>query len=457
MAASTTILFAEDDSSMRAVLSLELRRMGHRVHAVSNGREAVEAMKKKDFDLVLTDLKMAGLDGFGVLEETRRHLPEAQVVVITGHGSIDSAVRAMKSGASDYLTKPVDAEVLELAIGKALERKRLLSEVEHLRAQVRGKFSFDNIVYVSGAFDRVLELVRKVAATDATVLIEGESGTGKELIARAVHDASPRRTHRFVAINCGALPEGLLESELFGHARGAFTGAVTNKRGLFEEARDGTLFLDEIGEMAPALQVKLLRTLQQGEIRRVGENRDIKINARIIAATNKNLREEMRKQRFRDDLYYRLNVFPIRIPPLRERTEDILPLAEHFLKTGRRKHGGKVVRFAPKTARMLLNYRWEGNVRELEHAVERAIILSSDEEIRPEDLPPEVREAAGENHRTRPLCDVEKDHILRTLEACNGNQLDTAKRLGIGRNTLWRKLKEFGIAKPAKTRSKTGK
>jgi two-component system response regulator AtoC len=446
-----SILFVEDDAAMRTVLTLELKKLGYAVNAVSGGEAAQQLLAAERFDLVLTDIKMAPVDGFAVLAAARRDQPEAQVIVITGHGSIDSAVRAMKNGAFDYLTKPIDTEVLGLSLSKAMERQRLLREVEHLRAQVRGKFSFDNIIYASPAFARILELARKVAATNASVLIQGESGTGKELVARAVHAASARRNHNFVAINCGALPEGLLESELFGHAKGAFTGAVGNKRGLFEEARDGTLFLDEIGDMAPALQVKLLRALQEGEIRRVGENRSVKINTRIVTATNKDLKKAMGDGSFREDLFYRLNVFPIVIPPLRERSEDILPLAEHFLKTARAKHGGKALRFSPEAGAALRSYTWSGNVRELEHAVERAIILAAGEEVLPEDLPPEVRPLQNGTSNVRPLADVEKDHILSTLKACEGNQLDTAKQLGIGRNTLWRKLKEFGIAKPSKS------
>ncbi|TBR17775.1 sigma-54-dependent Fis family transcriptional regulator, partial [bacterium] len=254
-----TALLAEDDGALRTVIAFELKRLGLTVTAVPGGKEALAAMSAAAFDLVITDLKMPSVDGFQVLEDARKRLPEAQVIVVTGHGSVDSAVRAMKSGAFDYIQKPVDPETLGLVVNKALERLRLLREVEHLRAQVRGRFDPGNIVLVSNAMRRILELVQKVGVTDAAVLIQGESGTGKELVARAIHAAGSRRNHPFVAVNCGALPEGLLESELFGHARGSFTGAVANKRGLFEEARDGTLFLDEIGEMTPALQVKLLR------------------------------------------------------------------------------------------------------------------------------------------------------------------------------------------------------
>jgi DNA-binding NtrC family response regulator len=445
-APQATVLFAEDDASMRAVLSMEFKRLGLDVAAVSGGQAALDAMAKRHFDLVVTDLKMAGVDGFQILKESKRRMPQAQVIVITGHGSIDSAVRVMKAGAFDYLTKPVEPEALGIVIQKALERKRLLNEVEHLKAQVRGKFSFENIIYASPAFHRILELVNKVAATDASVLIEGESGTGKELIARAIHSASARRNHPFVAVNCGALPEGLLESELFGHARGAFTGAVSQKRGLFEEARDGTLFLDEIGEMSPALQVKLLRALQQGEIRRVGENRNIKVNTRIIAASNRDLKKAMEDGAFRDDLYYRLNVFPIVVPPLRDRREDILPLAERFLRTARDKHGGRAQRLAPEAAKALLGYQWSGNVRELEHAIERAVILCSGDEIRPEDLPPEVRPHGADSARVRTLSEVEREHILKAMGSCGGSASETARRLGLSRDALARKLKELGIA-----------
>ncbi|HBL18521.1 MAG: hypothetical protein A2X36_10625 [Elusimicrobia bacterium GWA2_69_24] len=441
-------LLAEDDSSLRTVLSLELKRLNLDVTSVCNGRRAIAAMGKRGFDLVITDLKMDGGDGFAVIEETRRKLPGAQVIVITGHGTIDSAVRAMRMGAFDYLTKPIEPEALNMSVVKALERGRLLREVEHLRAQVRGKFSFDNIVYASPAMHRALELVRKVAATDAAVLIEGESGTGKELIAHAIHSSSGRRNHAFVAINCGALPEGLLESELFGHARGAFTGAIANKRGLFEEARDGTLFLDEIGEMSPALQVKLLRALQEGEIRRVGENRNIKINARIVAATNRDLKKAVENGTFRDDLYYRLKVFPIVIPPLRERVEDILPLAERFLKAAHEKHGNRAQRLAPKAAKLLRNYGWPGNVRELEHAIERAVILAGEEpEIRPEDLPPELRSSGVGGDSLR-------EYVLKALAACGGDAKMAAARLGIDQKELAAKLRRYKVSLKKPSRPK---
>ncbi|MDE2291002.1 MAG: sigma-54-dependent Fis family transcriptional regulator [Elusimicrobia bacterium] len=440
-----SVLLAEDDGSMRTVLSMELKRLGLEVTAAPGGREAVAQLEKRAFDLVITDLKMPQVDGFAVLEEARTRHPEAQVIVITGHGTVDAAVRAMKAGAFDFIQKPVDPEALAIAVNKALERLRLLREVEHLRAQVRGRFDPGKIVLVSAAMRRIQDLVQKVASTDAAVLIQGESGTGKELVARAIHAASARRNHPFVAVNCGALPEGLLESELFGHVRGAFTGAVASRPGKFQVASGGTLFLDEIGELPLNLQVKLLRALQSGEVRRVGENRSVKVNARIVTATNRDLKKGMTEGTFRDDLYYRLNVFPIVIPPLRERTDDIMPLAERFLKVGRDKHGGVAVRFSQEAAQALLDYAWPGNVRELEHAVERAVILAPGQEVRADDLPPEVR-ARGGDGQPRPLSELEREHILKTLDACRGNQQEAAKKLGIARNTLWRKLKEYGIS-----------
>ncbi len=384
------LLLVEDDPSLAALLALELKREGYAVERSASGEDALKRVAAEPFDVAITDLRLGATDGLAVLAGAKRHQPECEVVVMTGHGSIDSAVAAIKAGAFDYLTKPVDPEELKLTLKKALEHRDLLGEVRRLREEVRGKYSFEGIVHASPAMARVLDLVRKVAATDAAVLIHGESGTGKELIARALHESSPRRGGAFVAINCGALPEGLLESELFGHVRGAFTGAERNKRGLFEEASGGSLFLDEISETTQALQVKLLRALQEGEVRRVGDNHPIKVTGRLITATNKDLAQLVKDGRFREDLYYRLKVFPIHIPPLRERPEDILPLAEHFLRKARKKLGAKASRFSPEAADALLRHAWPGNVRELEHAVERSLIMASGVAVEAEDLPPEL-------------------------------------------------------------------
>jgi two-component system response regulator HydG len=451
----TQILLVEDDASVGTLLSLELKRRGYEVVLAKNGMDALKLLSSDSFDAVVTDLKLGDIDGLKVLEASKKSQPGTEVILITGHGSIDTAVAAIKAGAFDYLTKPVEPEELAIVLAKALERRRLLGEVERLREEVKGKFSFEGIVYASPLMQKVLDLVRKVASTDATVLVQGESGTGKELIARALHEKSPRKAGAFVAINCGALPEGLLESELFGHVKGAFTGADRNKRGLFEEASGGTLFLDEISETTPGLQVKLLRALQEGEVRRVGDNHPVKVTGRLVTATNKDLGKLVKEGKFREDLYYRLKVFPIYIPPLRERPEDILPLAEHFLRKARAKIGGKAMRFAPQAAEALKAYAWPGNVRELEHAIERVLIMAGGTVVTLADLPPEAqppaeaaagsRESASTKAPETNLKELEKQHILEVLDACRQNQGEAAKRLGIGRNTLWRKLKSYGI------------
>ena len=447
------ILLVEDDQSQSTLLGLELKRAEYDVDAAKSGEEALKRVDGELYDAVVTDLKLGKVDGIEVLRSVKRMQPETEVLVITGHGSIDTAVAAIKAGAFDYLTKPVEPEELIMVLKKALEHRELVGEVRRLREEVKGKYSFEGIVYASSRMQNVLDLVKKVAATEATVLIQGESGTGKELIARALHENSPRRNGSFVAINCGALPEGLLESELFGHVKGSFTGADRNKRGLFEEASGGTLFLDEISETQPSLQVKLLRALQEGEIRRVGDNHPIKVATRLVAATNKDLMKLVTEGKFREDLYYRLKVFPIHLPPLRDRTDDILPLAEHFLRRARKKIGGQAARYSPDAAEALKRYAWPGNVRELEHAVERAVIMAAGSSITAADLPPEIQPAGVQATTAKrsagtKLEDMEKQHILEALNACGGNQNEAAKMLGIARNTLWRKLKAYGL--PAK-------
>jgi two-component system response regulator HydG len=446
----TRILLVEDDLSLAAMLAMELKRRGHDVDAAKSGAEAVKKLGASEYDAVVTDLKLGDMDGLEVLKRAKARSPETEVLVMTGHGSIDTAVAAMRAGAFDYLTKPVEPEELNMVLDKALEHRRLVSEVVRLREDVKDKYSFDGIVFSGPPMRKVLDLVQKVASTEATVLILGESGTGKELIARALHEKSARRNGAFVAINCGALPEGLLESELFGHVRGAFTGADRNKRGLFEEASGGTLFLDEISETTPGLQVKLLRALQEGEIRRVGDNHPFKVSGRLLAATNKDLGKLVAEGKFREDLYYRLKVFPIELPALRERPEDIMPLAEHFLRKAKKKLGGKAVKFSPEAAEALRRYRWPGNVRELEHVIERVLIMASGTSVSLEDLPPELLPGGTSRRSGRKdsLDDAEKRHILQALDDCGGNQVEAAERLGVARNTLWRKLKAYGI--PAK-------
>jgi DNA-binding NtrC family response regulator len=382
------ILVVDDQSSMRLTLTALLKQAGHTLMQAGTGEDASDKIGKNDFDVVITDLKLDKVTGLDVLRAAKQNNAQTEVIMLTGFGSVESAVAAMKAGAIDYLTKPFDTEELLLAVQRAMERQRLRSEVARLRTQVEEKEQFHpgSIVAASPSMHRVLEMVERVAPTDATVLIQGESGTGKELIARALHQNSKRKDQPFIPINCGALPENLLESELFGHVKGAFTGAHQNKKGLFEEADGGTLFLDEIGETMPATQVKLLRVLQDMEVRRVGGNTAVKVDVRVVAATNQKLLQRIEEGAFREDLYYRLQVILLQLPPLRERTEEIIPVAEHYLHSFRQKFNKPVTGFTDEAKAALLDYTWPGNIRELINAVERAVILSRGEIVGPEDF-----------------------------------------------------------------------
>ena len=444
-----SILLVDDEESPRATLALLLKQAGHDVVEAEGVAAAAEALAAAAFDLVITDLRMPEGDGLEVIRRTRGTRPEAEVIVLTAYAGWESAKEAMRLGAFDYFEKGREPDELFHRIDQALQKKALRHENENLRHQVQTRYSMPGILARSAPMQRVLELVARVAPSDATVLIEGESGTGKELIAKAIHHASPRAARPFVAINCGAMPEPLLESEMFGHVKGAFTGAVATKRGLLEEAQDGTFFLDEIGEMPGSLQVKLLRALQEREIRRVGGNQPISLNVRVIAATNRDIARLMREGGFREDLYYRLNVLPVRLPPLRERREDIPLLAEHFLAGAAARHG-RAMRLTPAASARLLSYAWPGNVRELENAIERAAILASGEAITPGDLPPHIASGTGLGPAPvlaaqQNLAEIEKAHIVQTLERCGWNHSRAAEALGIGRTTLWRKLKDYGL------------
>lgn len=382
------ILLVDDQSSIRLTLTALLKGAGHTLAQAGTGADAIDKIEKNDFDLVITDLKLDQISGMEVLRSAKENNPQTEVIMLTGYGSIESAVAAMKAGAIDYLTKPIDTEELLLAIGRAQERQQLKSEVARLRSVVAKEQKFDpgNIVATSEPMKQVLEMVARVAPTDATVLVQGESGTGKELIARALHQNSKRKDGPFIPINCGALPENLLESELFGHVKGAFTGAHQNKKGLFEEADGGTLFLDEIGEMSPATQVKLLRVLQDSEVRRVGANTGVKVDVRVVAATNRRLQERVTKNEFREDLYYRLQVIPIQLPPLRERQDEILPLIRHYLQFHSEKLNKPIRGLDPDSEAQLTQYSWPGNIRELINAVERAVILCHGDTVKLEDF-----------------------------------------------------------------------
>ncbi|HSB72619.1 MAG TPA: sigma-54 dependent transcriptional regulator [Candidatus Methylomirabilis sp.] len=451
------ILVVDNEPSVRMTLTMLLKGRGHPVQEAGDGRSALDFLRSEAVDLVITDLKMPEVSGLDVLRETKVLSPETEVILLTGHGTIESAVEAMRLGAFDYVTKPFEPSELLHRVRNALERHRLLREVRHLRQQIREHHGFGTIVGTSLAIQRLAGMVTRVAAADTTVLIEGESGTGKELVARAIHAESPRASHPCVAINCAALPETLLESELFGHVKGAFTGAATAKKGLFEEANQGTLFLDEIGDAPPQIQVKLLRVLQEREIRRVGSTSPIRIDVRLLAATNRRLEELVREGRFREDLYYRLNVVALRLPPLRERREDIPLLAAHFLTRAAKRHGRPVPTLSPEAMALLLEHRWPGNIRELENAIERAVLLAETDTLFPGDLPGSLGGSRGGESgeaavKPRRLEEVEREHILRTLDAYAWNQARAADALGIGRNTLWRKLKDFGVAPPERHR-----
>ncbi len=444
------LLIVDDEPSARSTLALLLRKRGHRV-LEADGLAATTRRLGEDasFDLVVTDLRMPDGDGLDVLRAVKAQAPRTEVILLTAYAGWKSAKEAIRLGALDYFEKGEDPDELYHRIDKALAERALRRENENLREQLRERYGLPGLVANSPAMHPVLDLVERVAPTDATLLIRGESGTGKEVIAKAVHHASPRAKRPFVAVNCGAVPEPLLESELFGFTRGAFTGAVASKLGLFEEAHGGTLLLDEIAEMPAALQVKLLRVLQSGEIRRLGATQVATIDVRVIAATNRDLAAMIADGSFREDLFYRLNVIEVVLPPLRDRREDIPALAEHFMARAAGKLG-RDVRLSAEAIERLLRYPWPGNVRELENALERAAILARGDAVTPEDLPPHV--AAGLSLGPSPalprqttLAETERDHILTTLERFARNHSAAAEALGIGRTTLWRKLKEYGL------------
>ncbi|MGH7310802.1 MAG: sigma-54-dependent transcriptional regulator [Candidatus Rokuibacteriota bacterium] len=445
----TTILIVDDEPAARLTMTLLLRRRGHRVLQAQGALAAVKALGEEMVDLVITDLRMPDGSGLDVLRAAKANAPDASVILLTAYAGWESAKEAIQLGALDYFEKGRDPDELLHRIDKALEEKALRRENENLRQQIQDRYGLPGIIAHSAEMRSVLDLVARVAPTDATVLVRGESGTGKELIAKAIHHASLRARGPFVTVNCGAVPETLLESELFGHVKGAFTGAISAKKGLFEEAHQGTLFLDEIGEMTPSLQVKVLRALQDGEIRAVGSTQPSTVDVRVLTATHRDLEQMIQQGAFREDLFYRLNVIALVLTPLRDRREDIPMLAEHFLD----RHGSKLgrqLRLGSDALDRLLAYPWPGNVRELENAMERSAILSRTDTVGPDDLPPHV--AAGTTLGRAPalppqqtLSELERVHVLQTLERCGWNHSRTAEALGIGRTTLWRKLKEYGL------------
>ncbi|HEV2913476.1 MAG TPA: sigma-54 dependent transcriptional regulator [Pyrinomonadaceae bacterium] len=449
MKTSPLILIAEDEDLMRAILLRLLEEAGYRAAAAASAEEALERFAAEDVAVTITDIRMTGMDGLALLDRIKDTDPEALVIVMTAYSSVDSAVAALRKGAYDYITKPFVNEDLLQSVKNALRQRELFRENRALRRELDRRYSFSEIIGTSPALQAVFRLVEKVASTNTNILVQGESGTGKELIARAIHHNSPRSERPFVAINCGALPETLLESELFGHVKGAFTGAVANKPGLFRSAEGGTVLLDEVGEISPAMQVRLLRTLQEHEVTPVGSSIAVPFDARIICATNRDLEKEVAEGRFREDLFYRLNVIEIHLPPLRERREDIPLLVRNFItRTAReQERDEKAIEAAALSA--LINYSWPGNVRELQNAIERAFTLSGDQ-IDLDSLPPRVRDAAGGQTTMRDpdglrptLEEIERRHIFETLASVNQDKARAANILGIDLSTLYRKLKRY--------------
>ena len=446
------ILIVEDEKSMREVLRILLEEEKYVVSTAADGLEGLAYIEKDIFDLVVSDIKMPKLDGFGLLKKIKEISPDTLVIMITAFGTTESAIEAMKLGAYDYINKPFNIDEIRLIVRKAIEKKRLSEEISLLRQKVEVTYSLENIIGQSPQMQELFKLIPRIAQSNSNVLITGESGSGKELVATALHTLSQKKDNNFVAINCAAFPEGLLESEIFGHMKGAFTGAVYNKQGLFEIADNGSVFLDEIGDMPMSLQVKILRVLENGTFRRLGGTTDIKVDVRVISATNKDLKEEIKSGRFREDLFYRLNVIPIHISPLRERKEDIPLLINHFLQ----KISGNVKKIAPDAMRLFINYSWKGNVRELENVIERVALLTDKAEITPSDLPPEINGYAGEMKEIPEFSeagvnldmiieDIEKKYIFKALEKTRGVKTEAAKLLNLSFRSFRHRLHKYGI------------
>lgn len=449
------VLIIDDEESFRNVLTVILKKEGYEVEGAANGEEGLNKITGTPFDHILCDIRMPQMDGLEFLKESKKFGIETPIIMMSAYGTVDTAIEAMKLGAYDYISKPFKPDEIILTLKKAEERERLRKENESLRKEIKKEYSFENIVSKNEKMNKIFEIIQKVAPYKSTVLITGESGTGKELVARAIHYNSDRSKMLFIPVNCGAIPENLLESELFGHVKGAFTDAIRTKKGLFEEADGGTIFLDEIGELPAQLQVKLLRVLQDGEIRRVGESKSIQIDVRIIAATVKDLVREVNEGRFRDDLFYRLNVLHLSIPPLRERREDIPLLVQHFINKHNQNLSRHVKEVDPKALEALINYKWAGNVRELENTIERAVVLADGDKIELDDLPFEIQ-----NYRvevpTIPLTEeeysikkasrmLEMGLIRKALKKTKGNHTQAARLLEISHRALLYKIKDYGI------------
>ncbi len=454
--AHESILIVDDEKNIRRSVELICSGEGYDVHLAATGEEALKKLKAQAIDLMLLDISLPGMDGFEVLRRVRRDHRETAVVIITGYATIENAVLATREGAYDFIEKPIHKEKLLLAIKNALEHRHLHLENRQLRQQIHEKY---RMIGESAAMQRIREYIQKVAPTDSRVLILGESGTGKELIAQAIHENSPRRNKPFIKVNCAAIPDELIESELFGSEKGAFTGATETREGKFSLADKGTIFLDEVGDMSLKVQAKVLRVLQEGEFEKVGGRKTEKVDVRVIAATNKDLETEVREGRFREDLYFRLNVIPIYSPPLRERREDISLLVDHFIETFCRENGYRKIRLSEAAMRILADYDWPGNIRELKNLVERLIIMSGKEVVEPQDLPlhlqiPEsrfVRQLPGSLTLKALKEKVERDYILATLKKCNWNISQAARLLDIDRTNLHKKINYYGLSASSKS------
>jgi len=445
------ILVVDDETPSREALGLLLKSAGFEITGAATGHEAFELLTAGSFDIVITDLFLADLNGIDILKRVKALSPAMEVILITGHASAETAVRAMKEGAFDYITKPLNLDELRMIIDKALEKRRLLSENVYLKKQLRDKFEFANIIGSSPAMQKVFNRMKRIIKTDSTVLVMGESGTGKEIVAKAIHFNGHRKDKPFIAVHCGAIPESLLESELFGHMKGSFTGAVRDKIGKFEAADQGTIFLDEIGTMPMHLQTKLLRVLQEQEVERIGSNRPIKLDVRVISATNQNLEEEVKGGNFRDDLFYRLNVIPLNLPPLRERREDILSLVKHFLQKNCKEMKRPMMTLTKEVLEALELYHWPGNVRELENIVERTVALTEGNQITLDDLPSAIRMEASTRvvergvDLVKTVNEIEKKMIAEALALTNGVKARAAAMLNLNRTTLVEKMRRLGM------------
>ncbi|HAO94335.1 MAG: hypothetical protein A2X93_09895 [Deltaproteobacteria bacterium GWC2_56_8] len=452
------VLIIDDEPLMRISISDALKVEGFSVRETGLGKDGITLFRDFSFDVVITDLRLPDLDGIEVLKACKRYSPDTMVILITAHGSVDTAVEAMKYGAYDYITKPFSMDELLLMVKRVIRYKDLEEENLLLKEQVEGRYNFSGIIGKSERMQEIFDKVKIVSQTDSTVLILGESGTGKELVANAVHYNSVRKKEPFVKISCAALPETLLEAELFGYEKGAFTGAVKQKKGRFELAHKGTFFLDEIGEISPAIQVKLLRVLQEKKIDRLGGTETLSVDVRIICATQRDLKKEVQKGTFREDLYYRFNVVPITLPPLRERQGDIMLLANHFLKFFAEQHKKQLKGISIEAMELLLKYPFPGNVRELENTIERAVVMGKSDEVQPWDLPEEITNAAecfkviqhniqSYENLSKAMKEFERQYIAKVLEETKGNKSLAAKLLGVSRKTLWEKCKVFDIVK----------